>query len=87
MWEQIDKSRNYNKFVSGSGFGDTIPKDQTIDLFKYENGELSCLFQEKYYPLIYVHFMTRTRMCDNTVCVKDYDSPLEFKVVPPLSFI
>lgn len=56
--------------------------------YRYMNGSLyrcseSAGIQKS---CIYAHFMGRTRLSQNNVKLEDYDAPLNFTIVPPLTF-
>lgn len=85
MWRQLN-GRDYSVFTTGNGFTSTIQGNHIIPKIIYKNGDLSFLCNDKEYPIIYAHFMTRTKLCINTINIINYQDSINFEILPPLTF-
>lgn len=64
----------------------TINNQNSIRYLEYNNGNIQAVTAEKYLPYLYVHFMKRTKFCDNSIEFKRFSDILRFRVHPPLTF-
>ena len=87
MWLELNGKRDYSVFMSGNGLNSLVPKDEIISKVEYKNGQLTALTFNSKFPIIYAHFMNRTKLCNNTIKINKYEDFINFLVLPPLAFI
>jgi len=54
--------------------------------FEYENGNIYAVDESNKTPLVYAHFMKRTKHCINNIIISNLNDSVSYKILPVLNF-